>query len=271
MWSTSIRRSGRSILGVVGQKRVHPRSWIAPESSSFGGSAGARPLQMNMNMRYQSFTTGTTSDKEKDKDSSKPNEDNIVYESPLGNVVSRLRTVSLCTGVIGTLGLPLIIAAKGGDLPSTGMLATGLLFVAGSWGSTAAIYFVFSPYAYTIESIPIRKCHYKKGASDESESDGDAKAPVVEQKTDDPPPKKKDVLLKAFTKSLFLTRRDTVFDPATDVVVYKGLRPLCNLLIKGMPMYVHPEFVYDETLRKLLNLDAKEKPLKEEDDPDDLF
>jgi hypothetical protein len=234
-----------------------------PESS-FGGSAGARPLQI----RYQSFTTGTTSDKDKDKDSS--NEDDIVYESPLGNVVSRLRTVSLCTGVIGTLGLPLIIAAKGGDLPSTGMLATGLLFVAGSLGSTAAIYFVFSPYAYTIEQIPIRKCHYKKEASDESESDGDEKATVVEQKTD-PPQKKKDVLLKAFTKSLFLTRKDTVFDPATDVVAYKGLRPLCNLLVKGMPMYVHPEFVYDETLRKHLNLDAKEKPLKEEDDPDDLF
>jgi hypothetical protein len=234
-----------------------------PESSSFGGSAGARPLQI----RFQSFTTGT-SDKEKDDDKA-VNEDSIVYESPLGNVVSRLRTVSLCTGVIGTLGLPLIIAAKGGDLPSTGMLATGLLFVAGSLGSTAAIYFVFSPYAYTIESIPIRKCYYKKAETDESETDGDEKV-VVEEKTD-PAPKKKDVLLKAFTKSLFLTRKDTVFDPETDVVAYKGLRPLCNLLVKGMPMYVHPEFVYDETLRKLLNLDAKEKPLKEEEDPDDLF
>jgi hypothetical protein len=234
-----------------------------PETSSFGGSAGARPLQI----RFQSFTTGT-SDKKKDDDKAAVNEDSMVYESPLGNVVTRLRTVSLCSGIIGTLGLPLIIAAKGGNLPSTGMLATGLLFVAGSLGSTVAIYFVFSPYAYTIESIPIRKC--KKAETDESETDDDEKVTVVEQKTD-PTSRKKDVLLKAFTKSLFLTRTDTVFDPATDVVAYKGLRPLCNLLVKGMPMYVHPEFVYDETLRKLLNLDAKEKPLKEEDDPDDLF
>jgi hypothetical protein len=213
-------------------------------------------------MRYQTFTAGTSDKKDKD-------EDDLVYESPLGNVVSRLRTVSLATGVIGTLGLPLIIAIKGGDLPSTGMLATGMLFVAGSLGSTAAIYFVFSPYVFTIEQIPIRKCHYKKEATNESESEDDKKA-VVEQKTD-PAPSKKDVLLKAFTKSLFLTRKDTVFDPATDVVPYKGLRPLCNLLVKGMPMYVHPEFVYDETLRMHLNLDKKEKPLKEEDDPDDLF
>jgi hypothetical protein len=227
-----------------------------PESS-FRGSEGARPLQM----RYQTFGTSA-----KDKDDT--DEDDVVYESPLGKVVSRLRTVSVGTGVIGTLGLPLIIAAKGGDLPSTGMLATGMLFVAGSLGSTAAIYFVFSPYVYTIEQIPIRKCHYK-GATDENESDGDEKV-VVEEKTD-PATKKKDVLLKAFTKSLFLTRKDTVFDPATDVVVYKGFRPLCNLMVKGMPMYVHPEFVYNETLRKLLNLDAKEKPLKQEDDEDDLF
>jgi hypothetical protein len=238
--------------------------------SSFDGSAGAKPLQMSM--RFQNFATGTSDkEKENDDDSGTPNEDSIVYESPLGSVVTRLRTVSLCTGVIGTIGLPLIIAARGGDLPSSGMLATGLLFVAGSLGSTAAIYFVFSPYAYTIESVPIRKCHYEKEEStDESETDGDEKAIVVEQNTD-PAAKKKDVLLKAFTKSLFLTRTDTFFDPATDVVAYKGLRPLCNLMVKGMPMYVHPEFVYDETLRKLLNLDAKEKPLKEEDDPDDLF
>jgi hypothetical protein len=247
---------------------VQPRSWIVLKSS-FDGSAGARSVPLQMSMRFQSFTTGT-SDKEKEKDEG--NEDSIVYESPLGNVVSRLRTVSLCTGVIGTLGLPLIIAAKGGDLPSTGMLATGLLFVAGSLGSTAAIYFVFSPYAYTIESIPIRKCHYvKKESTDESESETDGEEKVVVEQKTDPAAKKKDVLLKAFTKSLFLTRTDTVFDPATDVVAYKGLRPLCNLLVKGKPMYVHPEFVYDETLRKLLNLDAKEKPLKEEDDPDDLF
>jgi hypothetical protein len=211
----------------------------------------SRPLQM----RFQTFGTSAKDDNDTD-------EDDVVYESPLGKVVARLRTVSVATGVIGTLGLPLIVAAKGGDLPSTGMLATGMLFVAGSLGSTAAIYFVFSPYVYTIEQIPI-------GASDESESDSDEKV-VVEQNTD-PAAKKKDVLLKAFTKSLFLTRTDTVFDPATDVVVYKGFRPLCNLMVKGKPMYVHPEFVYNETLRKLLNLDAKEKPLKQEDDEDDLF
>jgi hypothetical protein len=206
-------------------------------------------------MRYQ--TTGGSDSDEKDKDE-------LVYESPLGNVVSRLRTVSLCSGMIGTIGLPLVIAAKGGVLPSTGFLATGMLFVAGSLASTAAIHFVFSPYAYTIERIPIRKCHYVK---ETDQGDGDEK--VVEQKEAKEPPK--DVLLKAFSKSLFLSRKDTVFDPATDVVPYKGLRPLCNLMIKGLPFYVHPEFVYDETLRKILNVDKKTPLKKQDDDPDDLF
>jgi hypothetical protein len=64
--------------------------------------------------------------------------------------------------------------------------------------------------------------------------------------------RKKGRLVEGFhQKSLFLSRTDTVFDPATDVVAYKGLRPLCNLSgKKGMPMYVHPEFVYDENPEK---------------------
>ena len=178
----------------------------------------------------------------------------------MGKVVTRLRSVSLLTGIIGSVGLPIVVAIKG-DLPSTGMLMLGMAFVTGTLASTAAIHFVFHPYVYAIEQIPVRKCHYKKKTNPK---DAEETKNVCE------PKKKKDVLLKAISRSLFLTQVETLFDPATDVLPYKGLRPLCNFTVKGVPLYVHPEYLYDQEMRKEMNLD-KGKVKLEKDNPDDFL
>jgi hypothetical protein len=156
----------------------------------------------------------------------------LVYESPLGNVVSKLRTVSLTTAIIGMTGVPCMIAIKGGVIPEVGILAAAMLFVTGSIGSTAAIHFVFAPYVYRIECIPIRQCSIDASATS----------------SDVLPSSQKDTLLKAWTRSLFLRDSTIVFDPCIDVQPYKGMRPMCNLLAKGRPLYVHPGTFYRWTV-----------------------
>jgi hypothetical protein len=172
-------------------------------------------------------------------DQSSPNTmTQLLYESPLGSTVTRLRAISLFSALVGTVGLPAYLALFRPDLVASQapLLAFGLAFCSASCGSTAAIHFVFSPYVYSIEPIPIRACS----------------SPRSEQQ---------DYLLKAVSKSLILTRIETVFDPNTEVSPYQGFRPLCNFVItkKGgtpLPLYVHPEHIYNATLRKALQLAA---------------
>jgi hypothetical protein len=156
----------------------------------------------------------------------------LVYESPLGNVVSKLRTVSLTTAIIGMTGVPCMIAIKGGVIPEVVILAAAMLFVTGSIGSAAAIHFVFAPYVYRIECIPIRQCSIDASATS----------------SDVLPSSQKGTLLKAWTRSLFLRDSTIVFDPCIDVQPYKGTRPLCNLIAKGRPLYVHPGTFYRWTV-----------------------
>ena len=158
----------------------------------------------------------------------------LVYVSPLGSVVAKLRTVSLLTAIIGATGVPCMIAIKGA-IPEVGMLAAAMMFVTGSIGSTAAIHFVFSPYVYRIECIPVRKCLSKNQPDDGGErtSNGGDDGLITPVKTTD-------VLLRAWTRSLFLRHQDIVFDPEFDVEPYSGMRPLCNFQAKGLPLYVHP-------------------------------
>ena len=76
----------------------------------------------------------------------------VVYESPFGSLVSRLRTISLLTAVAGSVGLPAVVALKG-TVPSAGFVALCLSFGTGTLASTAAIHYVFSPYVFFIERM----------------------------------------------------------------------------------------------------------------------
>lgn len=169
--------------------------------------------------------------------SAQPPEAAIVYESPLANVVGKLRGVSLMTALVGALGVPAMVALKG-TIPDAGMLAVASTFVSGSIGSTAAIHYIFGPYVYSMERIPVRVCSSKNATAEDSrqqmpDEETIQKNVVVDGTT-------KPTLLKATTKSVFLQRREIVFDPELDVEKYKGLRPMCNLIAKGTPLYVHP-------------------------------
>jgi hypothetical protein len=152
-----------------------------------------------------------------------------------------------------------MIAIKGGTIPEAGILAAALLFVSGSMGSTAAIHFVFSPYVYKIEEIPIRFCSTiptnstspcastvndnsdtSKSATNSESDNSDIINNVSSVETTTMQKRAKDTLLKAWTRTLFLQYDTTIFDPTIDVQPYKGLRPMCNFVAKGRPLYVHP-------------------------------
>lgn len=181
-----------------------------------------------------------SSSEEQTADETKPTS-MVVYESPLGNVVGKLRSVSLLTAIVGAVGVPTMIALKGGIAAPTGILAVALTFVTGTMGSTAAIHFIFGPYIYQLERIPVRVCSspsttpaQQEKVPEQGSSSTGVSCPAADDTTTKP------TMLKATTKTLFLQRREIVFDPITDVTPYKGLRPMCNFEAKGTPLYVHP-------------------------------
>jgi hypothetical protein len=187
-----------------------------------------------------------TSDEKKKDDASdaksndeKPNDEQpaILYEGPFAQLSLRLKRVSVTTAALGVVGMPLLMALHGGDVPATGQLAVGGTAIMAAAGSTVALSFCFSPYVHKLERVD-------------------------------------DTQIKATTANILGMRVETTFDPSKDVGKAAGSRPFCNFTAKGLPMYVHPEMVYDDDLRLQLigeadleNLEkAKEAAEKNKDD-----
>lgn len=102
------------------------------------------------------FSTNTTSTtpQEMAEDEIAADDDDpvVVYQSPFGHMVSRLRTISLLTALAGGLGLPAVVAMKG-TVPTVGFIALSLSFGTGTMATTAAIHYIFSPYVFWMERM----------------------------------------------------------------------------------------------------------------------
>lgn len=130
---------------------------------------------------------------------------------------------------------------------------------------------------------PVRTCHYpnkglvtttttptaEEGGGGSSSSHDDeiddtelTKSPALRRakKAASQEKKKKNqaYMYKAITRSLFLTRIETVFDVRNkgELTKYTGYtKPLCNILVRdSTPLYVHTEYVYDNELQNKLPL-----------------
>lgn len=159
----------------------------------------------------------------------------LIYEGPFSVLSTRLKAVSISSAAVGAIGIPVLIALYSGDVPEIGQYALGGTTMLAACGSTAAVNFCFAPYVHTLERVPMRKCQGKEETPEEVE----ARAA-------------QDYLIKATWRNMFVMKQETVFDPATDVTEYKGIRPFCNFIAKGVPLFVHPEVVMDDNLRKQL-------------------
>lgn len=185
----------------------------------------------------------------------------LLYEGPFADLAFRLKVVSVTSAALGIVGIPLLITLHTGDVPPIGQLAVGGSAMLGAVGSTVAMSFVFSPYITTLERVPIRQCH----AKNESDNDDDATTAAGQEQA------AQEWLLKATSRNIAALKVETIFDPKTDVEPYSGIRPFCNFVAKGRPMYVHPELILDDELRVDLvggeeAAPKDEKPPKEEDD-----
>ncbi|KAI2496628.1 Assembly [Fragilaria crotonensis] len=185
---------------------------------------------------------------------------NVVYEAPFSGLTTRLKAVSLGSAALGAFGIPILIHLYSGDVPAIGQYALGGTTMLAACGSTVGVNFCFAPYVHSLEMVPVRKCQGKNESVDEINC-----RPAQQQ------------LVKATWRNFLLLRHETVFDPAVDVSEYKGIRPFCNFVAKGVPLFIHPELLLDDALRKQLLGDKTAKkynmPSKEQRsrDDDELF
>ena len=241
-----ICRSHRALLRCNAVNQKH----IASLCTSISSAAARRPAvvvfpfdrQQQQHLWFSTETNKPTPEEKDDVDKSKdeqPNGDRpaILYEGPFAQLSLRLKRVSVTTAALGVVGMPLLMALHGGDVPATGQLAVGGTAIMAASGSTVALSFCFSPYVHKLERVD-------------------------------------DTQIKATTANILGMRVETTFDPSKDVGKAAGSRPFCNFTAKGLPMYVHPEMVYDDNLRLQLigeadleNLEkAKEAAEKNKDD-----
>jgi len=188
----------------------------------------------------------------------------IIYQSPMGGLITRLKIVSITSCLISVVGLPLFIAIKNGDWPTAQQLGLGSVAFMGATGSTVGLHFVFGPYILDMEKIPVRQCHFEKEEGEEvAVEEGITKESYKSDDTTSP----KDFMLKATTRSVFGLRSEHVFNPSTDVTPYEGFRPFANFCAKGVTLYAHPNLL-DDDLRQLL---LWSKPIQDPENKDDDF
>eukprot|EP00581_Thalassiosira_minuscula_P014645 CAMPEP_0183717694 /NCGR_PEP_ID=MMETSP0737-20130205/11231_1 /TAXON_ID=385413 /ORGANISM="Thalassiosira miniscula, Strain CCMP1093" /LENGTH=289 /DNA_ID=CAMNT_0025947171 /DNA_START=152 /DNA_END=1021 /DNA_ORIENTATION=- len=158
----------------------------------------------------------------------------LVYEGPFASLTLKLKRVSLTSAVIGIVGLPALSLFYGaGSVPATGQLAVIATAGVTAVGSTALLGYCFSPYVHTLEQL----------SGNFSESDGGNDADDAANLNQN--------LVRIVTRDILARRVETIFDPTTDVTPppNNNSRPFCNFMVKGLPMYVHPELVHDHKLR----------------------
>ena len=184
----------------------------------------------------------------------------VIYEAPFCILTTRLKTVSIASAALGAFGIPILIHFYAGDVPAIGQYALGGTTLFAGCGSTFGVNFCFAPYVHTLERVPVRKCQGKVESKEEIDC-----RPGQHH------------LVKATWRNFLLIRKEIIFDPRVDVSEYKGIRPFCNFMAKGIPLFIHAELLMDDELRKQLLGEKMAKrynmPSKEvrHNDDDELF
>jgi hypothetical protein len=226
----------------------------SPEPSSATPAFPSQSHSFRHELRRDFFFSLQNARAFSDKDASmvgseQTQEASLVYEGPFASLTLKLKRISLISACIGIVGLPAISLFGASSVPATGQLA--IIATAGltAVGSTALLGYCFSPYVHTLERL------------------GGSGADDVDIKHS---------LVKIITRDILARRIETVFDPATDVSPppKNNSRPFCNFMVKGLPMYVHPELIDDYKLRVQLlgeepqqaNADARNKKKLEDDE-----
>jgi len=195
------------------------------------------PIQKLYYIKKLNFSTNNENEGKELKES-------LIYDGPFKDLTLKLKRISVTTCAIGFVGVPMIVYAQG--TISASMSLTAQIAVAGTTmlaacGSTIALSYCFSPYVHTLKN-------YKDEVNENEKSD-----------------KENSELLQAITCNIVGMKVETIFNPNTDITS-PNKRPFCNFIAKGMPMYIHPELIEDDKLRRQLFLDAADTLPKKGDD-----
>lgn len=173
-----------------------------------------------------------------------------LYEGPFASLTLRLKRISLTSAVVGIVGLPALSLFYGStaSVPPTGQLAVIATAGITAIGSTAILSYCFSPYVHSLERLPSN--------NNDMTSEYDEKKDKATNSTNNH-------LVRIITRDLLSRRVETTFDPTIDVYPppKNNTRPFCNFMVNGLPFYVHPEMVHDQSLR--VQLVGEEEPQKE--------
>jgi hypothetical protein len=205
----------------------------------------------------RSLSTSSSTPNNEDEDDadaeSAPPTPKVIYAAPMGNLVTRLKRVSITSCLVGIIGLPTLIYLKNGGWPDMKQIGVGgFAFFSGA-GTTLALHFVFGPYVLELSEIPVRKC------LNEGEQEEDGSPPQNERER-----AAQEYLLQATTRSIFGFKRNVVFDPLTDVTKFAGVRPFANFVVKDeFVLYCHPELLDEDMRRKLLHPKESNKQVEE--------
>lgn len=205
-----------------------------------------------LDLQARSFGTGASNEGSEPSDvASKPSPGDdrpvLLYEGPFASLTLKLKRVSLTSAAIGIFGLPALTLLYGaeGSVPPTGQVAVIATAGFAAVGSTVLLGYCFSPYVHALERLP----GSKDGGGGSDGTEGGATGGGE--------------LMKITTHDILSRRIETVFDPATEVsppTAAGNSRLFCNFLVRGQPMYVHPELIRDHELRVKL---VGEEPRKE--------
>ena len=251
--STRIRCSNTLLAkfgtgGCVGWSKHTTKLFVGQDSflSSSSSSWNNIPTTKRWNSGDSSQSTTAT------ESSSSSSEPVVVYQSPMGGLITRLKIVSITSCVMSVIGLPLLIAIKNGDFPTAKQLGLGGVAFLGATGSTVALHFVFGPYILNLERIPVRKCHAKNNIEEDKKEEESTTVPENDVSNAKSTTTTTTSMLKATTRSVFGWKNEVVFDPAVDVIPYVGARPFANFVAKGVTLYVHPDLLDDKLRQQLL-------------------
>ena len=199
----------------------------------------------------------------------------LVYEGPFASLTLKLKRISLTSAAIGLVGLPaLSLFGTASSVPASGQLAVVVTAGVAAVGSTALLGYCFSPYVHTLERLPPPPPlphSAEDGAGDHpAGEEGGGTSGIGDLR------KNGTTLARIVTRDILARRVETVFDPATDVSTPPNgiTRPFCNFVVKGTPMYVHPELLHDDELRaqlfgedpQLANAEARNKTKSDDDE-----
>mmetsp|Transcript_25695 Transcript_25695/g.29348 ORF Transcript_25695/g.29348 Transcript_25695/m.29348 type:complete len:270 (-) Transcript_25695:8-817(-) len=169
----------------------------------------------------------------------------IFYEGPFAPMSLRVKFVSISSAIVGAFGVPILLYMYSGNIPEAAQYALGGTTMLTACGSTVAVHYCLTPYVHTMEHVDTPQCLEKANETD-TEKFLENALEFLENSSDE----KKWV--KATWRNLFVMRQEIVFDAAKDALPYNGLRPFCNFSVNGIPLYVHPELIMDDSLRKML-------------------